>query len=320
MQVRELIARGYQIGIEHADKRRFQTSSWHSAGPINARREADVFAALEAVIADHSNEYVRLIGIDREAKRRVVETIVHRPGSPPPTPGQYASSTYSNGTSASNGTGGSSTGLGSDVVTQVRQLLAQGHKLGIEYADKRRFQTSSWHSAGPINARREADVLAALAGAIADHSNEYVRLIGIDREAKRRIAETIVHRPGSKPASSGQSASSSYSGSSTPSSGTGSSNGSSPSGSTRLSSDVVSQVRQLLAQGHQISTEYADERRFKTSSWQNGGVIHANREADVLAALEATISEHSRAYVRLVGVDPNAKRRVLETTIQRPSK
>jgi len=30
------------------------------------------------------------------------------------------------------------------------------------------------------------------------------------------------------------------------------------------------------------------------------------------------LTSHSGEYVRLVGIDPQAKRRVLETTIQRP--
>jgi len=46
---------------------------------------------------------------------------------------------------------------------------------------------------------------------------------------------------------------------------------------------------------------------FKTSSWQSGGAIQANRESEVITALEAT-EEHSQSYVRLIGIDPKAKR------------
>jgi carbon dioxide concentrating mechanism protein CcmM len=38
-----------------------------------------VVAALEACLAEHSGEYVRMIGIDPQAKRRVAETIIQRP-------------------------------------------------------------------------------------------------------------------------------------------------------------------------------------------------------------------------------------------------
>ena len=53
--------------------------SWKTDTAIDSSRAADVIAALEASLAQHEGEYVRLIGIDPQAKRRVVETIVHEP-------------------------------------------------------------------------------------------------------------------------------------------------------------------------------------------------------------------------------------------------
>ncbi len=315
-QVRQWLAQGYQIGSEHADKRRFQTSSWQSCGAIGSQREADVIADLEHCMTEHGGEYIRLIGIDSQAKRRVGELIVQRPGtsmSGQPSGDRAAASSH---TGSNAGYTSTTSGLSPDVVAQVRQLLSQGHQVGVEHADKRRFQTSSWQSCGAIESKREADVVAALERCITEHSGEYVRLIGIDSQAKRRVAEMIIQRPGTATA---------YPSSSLPERGASSGsthvgNSSSHTSGTNLSQEVVAQVRQALAQGYQISTEYADERRFKTSSWQTGGVIQAKREADVLAALEAAVAENSRAYVRLVGTDPQAKRRVLETTIQRPKK
>jgi carbon dioxide concentrating mechanism protein CcmM len=38
----------------------------------------------------------------------------------------------------------------------------------------------------------------------------------------------------------------------------------------------------------------------------------------VVAALEACLEEHRGEYVRLLGIDPKAKRRVLEQIIQTP--
>jgi carbon dioxide concentrating mechanism protein CcmM len=49
-------------------------------------------------------------------------------------------------------------------------------------------------------------------------------------------------------------------------------------------------------------------------------VIQASRESDVVAALEATLKERPKQYIRLIGIDPKAKRRVLELIIQRPGK
>jgi carbon dioxide concentrating mechanism protein CcmM len=65
--------------MEHADKRRFRASAWSTCNPIASNREADVFAGLENCIAEHVGEYVRLIGIDTKAKRRVLESIIQRP-------------------------------------------------------------------------------------------------------------------------------------------------------------------------------------------------------------------------------------------------
>jgi carbon dioxide concentrating mechanism protein CcmM len=64
--------------------------------------------------------------------------------------------------------------------------------------------------------------------------------------------------------------------------------------------------------------EYADERRFRTSSWKSATSIHSDRASEVIEALEATLAEHSGEYVRLIGIDPKAKRRVTEEIIQKP--
>ena len=77
------MAAGYQIGSEHADKRRFKTKSWKSCSPIDSGRESEVVAALENCLAEHKGEYVRMLGIDSQAKRRVAETIIQRPSDSP---------------------------------------------------------------------------------------------------------------------------------------------------------------------------------------------------------------------------------------------
>ncbi|HEY9881349.1 MAG TPA: ribulose bisphosphate carboxylase small subunit, partial [Leptolyngbyaceae cyanobacterium] len=85
-----------------------------------------------------------------------------------------------------------------------------------------------------------------------------------------------------------------------------------------MSSDLAQQVQQLINQGYKISLEFADVRRYRSGAWQTAESVQGNRVNDVLAAVEARLREHSGNYVRLVGIDPQAKRRVLETTIQRP--
>ncbi|HIK28167.1 MAG: ribulose bisphosphate carboxylase small subunit [Oscillatoriaceae bacterium SKW80] len=307
-QVRQLLAQGYRIGTEYADERRFQTSSWKSGASIQAKQESEAIAALEAFLAEHQGEYVRLIGIDPKAKRRVLETIIQRPD------GKVVESASKVATSSSTTSSSpSGTRLSSDVVEQVRQLLAQGYRIGTEHADERRFQTSSWKSCAPIDAKQEDQVLAALEACLAEHEGEYVRLIGIDPKAKRRVLETIIQRPNGKVIATPSSKASSSASTSSSSAST------SNSDVQGLSKEVVEQVRQLLERGYRIGTEHADERRFQTSSWKSCTPIDSKVESEVLAALKACLQEHAGEYVRLIGIDPKAKRRVLETIIQRPT-
>jgi carbon dioxide concentrating mechanism protein CcmM len=327
-QVRQLLAQGYRIGAEYADERRFRTSSWKSATSIHSERESEVLRALEETLAEHAGEYVRLIGIDPKAKRRVVEEIIQKPGDKGANSTSTATASRSSYSSTPeprdrNSTAVASKGLNSDLESQVRQLLNQGYRIGVEYADERRFRTSSWKSATSIQSDRVSDVLKALEETLAEHAGEYVRLIGIDPKAKRRVSEEIIQKPGDKPQSS-----TSYSASNN-----GASNGyashtapkadssyqSSQSSSTSLSQEAIAQIRQLLAQGYKIGTEHADKRRFRTSSWQSCSPIESSRISDVIENLEGCMAEHSGEYVRLIGIDPKAKRRVLETLIQQPN-
>ncbi|MBD1833795.1 ribulose bisphosphate carboxylase small subunit [Cyanobacteria bacterium FACHB-472] len=309
-QVRNLLAQGLKIGTEHADERRFRTSSWQSGSTIETNNAAQAIAALEAALEEYSGEYVRLIGIDPKAKRRVLEQIIQRPDGKV----QVAAKTTTAKTHSSNGSTTAQTASASnnsDLSEQVRNLLAQGLKIGIEHADERRFRTSSWQSGSTIDAKNQSQAIAALEAALEEYSGEYVRLIGIDPKAKRRVLEQIIQRPEGKVQVAAKSApaaakSSSYS---TPQ----------VVNSSLLSSEVVDQVRNLLAQGYKIGTEHADERRFRTSSWHTCSPIESTRQGEVIDALEACMNSHSDEYVRLFGIDTKAKRRVQETLIQQPN-
>ncbi|MBE9177739.1 ribulose bisphosphate carboxylase small subunit [Oculatella sp. LEGE 06141] len=334
-QVRQLLAQGYRIGTEHADTRRFQTSSWKTCSPIQATRESDVFSELQACLAEHKGEYVRLFGIDTKVKRRVSELIVQRPGDRPVEASRsssgsypsssypsssYPSSSYQPSSSRSSHSSSGSGSLRSEAVDLIRNLLRQGLRIGSEHADVRRFQTSSWKSCSPIQSTRESDVIGALEQCMAEHQGEYVRVFGIDTQSKRRVSDLIVQRPGDR--NNGNASASRSSESSRHSSDFRSSNGNGhgqkPPAPGNLSREVVNQVRQLLSQGYRVAAEHADSRRFQTSSWRSCAPIHSTREADVLAAVEACANENRGEYVRLYGVDTQSKRRVAETIIQRP--
>lgn len=315
-QVRNLLQSGYKVGTEFASQRRFRTKSWLTGPAIESKREAEVIGTLEALVSEHNGEYVRLIGIDPNAKRRVSETIIHRPGETAQVQsnGSGVGKRYSQG-AASNGS--SSAGLSSETISQVRSLLSQGYKIGTEHANKRRFRTKSWQSCSPINSTRESEVIAALEACLAEHQGEYVRLLGIDSQAKRRVLQTIIQRPGDSSSNGSAKATATVAASSS-SNGNGSSYSSISVSTQNLDAETLNQVRSLLSQGHKIGTEHADKRRFRTKSWQSCAPIESSRESDIIAALEACLAEHQGEYVRLLGIDTQAKRRVLETIIQRP--
>jgi len=308
--VRNLLAQGYSVGAEHADARRFRTGSWRTCGPISSTRESEVIDALSACMSEHQGEYVRLIGIDIKAKRRVLEEIVQRPGDASngsngakthQSNGKVAQAPYQNAAAVSSGK------LSGELVATVRNLLAQGYKVGTEHADARRFRTSSWQSGASVQGNNESQAIATLEAVMQQYPGEYVRLIGIDPKAKRRVVEEIIQRPDGPVAQSAPPAgTASYKAAPT------------VAGSELLSQKTVEQIRNLLSQGYKIGTEHADARRFRTGSWQSCAPIESNRESEVFAALEGCMKEHSGDYVRLLGIDSKAKRRVLEEMIQRP--
>ncbi|WP_442938138.1 ribulose bisphosphate carboxylase small subunit [Nostoc sp.] len=309
-QIRQLLASGYKIGMEHVDERRFRTGSWTSCKPIEATSINQVISGLEECIESHQGEYVRLIGIDTKAKRRVLETIIQRPNGQVASSGSQKSFTSSAAPYAT--ATASSTRLSSEVVEQVRQLLSSGYKISIEHVDERRFRTGSWTSTGQIQASSEREAIAAIEGHLGEYPGEYVRLIGIDSKAKRRVLETIIQRPNDQvSSSSGQKSFTSSAPSAT-------AKATATATSTRLSAEVVDQLRQLLAGGSKISIEHVDQRRFRTGSWTSSGQIQASSEREAIAAVEGHLGEYQGEYVRLIGIDPKAKRRVLETIIQRP--
>ncbi|WP_413467333.1 ribulose bisphosphate carboxylase small subunit [Pleurocapsa sp. FMAR1] len=333
-QINSLVSQGCSIGIERASKRRFKTKSWLTVGQVQGGSNK-VFDAIEKTIAEYPNEYVRIVAADNHVKRRMAEIIVQRPGEAPVQSSRSSSgSNYSNGNGArasysSNG-GSSSSSLDSEVVQEIRSLLAAGYQIGSEHADKRRFKTKSWKSCSPIDSDRESEVVAALEHCLAEHSGEYVRMLGIDSQARRRVAETIIQRPEDNPPAKDKVNGNRNGNSNVKDRGyfvANYTNDNSKNGRPAhyndfsqklLSNEAVQEVRSLLAAGYKISTEYADKRRFKTKSWKSCAPIDSRNELDVVASLNVYLAEHNGEYVRLLGIDPKSKKRVVETIIQRP--
>ncbi|MEM6434104.1 MAG: ribulose bisphosphate carboxylase small subunit [Cyanobacteria bacterium P01_D01_bin.115] len=85
--------------------------------------------------------------------------------------------------------------LSVETVNQVRSLLQQGYRVGIEHADQRRFRTNAWHSCSTIQTRDPQAAIAALETCLGNLPNDYVRLIGIDPDKRQRVLEQIIQRP-----------------------------------------------------------------------------------------------------------------------------
>ncbi|MBW4443957.1 MAG: ribulose bisphosphate carboxylase small subunit [Plectolyngbya sp. WJT66-NPBG17] len=328
-QIRQILSKGGRIGTEHADKRQFQTSSWKTCAPIQTSNESAVMTELQRCLSEHNGEYVRLIGIDTQNKRRMLETIIQRPdGKPVVQAGSHVAPTHHRApvhhqAPVHHSSAGSASG---DAADQISQLLAQGAVIGLEFADERRFKYGSWNSAPPIQAGSAQSAIAALNSFLNEHRDHYVRLVGIDPKQKKRIAESVIHRPGKAHASNGNGHSNSAA-SEPPMYNSPSSYKTEPplytpsnNGNGRLSSDTVEQIRQFVRQGYKIGVEFADLRRYKTSSWQTATSIQTSRDAEAILQVESAIANYPGQYVRLVGTDPKAKRRVAELVIQKPGK
>jgi carbon dioxide concentrating mechanism protein CcmM len=314
-QIRRLLSQGYRVGAEYADARRFRTGSWQSAS-VAQGSESTVLASLASILDEHQGEYVQLLGVDTHSRTRVLELMIQRPDGAV----TQVSNAKINGGKTAVASNGHAVGTGgSDVAQSIRQLLSQGYRIGTEFADPRRYRATSWTSGPSYQGTREGEAIAMLTELVANHTDDYVRLIGIDPHARRRVTEIVIHKPG-EPATINLSAGSSSQGSSFSSSYGGGSSSVGTNVKTSLSPEVVASVRRLLENSYQISTEHADIRRFRSSSWHTCKPVSATRLQDAVSQLETCLNDHEGEYVRLIGIDTQAKRRVHEEIIQRPQK
>ncbi len=87
-----------------------------------------------------------------------------------------------------------STRIGLETLERMRTDLAQGHNIGIEFVDKRRFKMNSWQNYGSVVVG-ESEAIIALESCLTEHEDDYVRLFGIESNTRRRLWEKIVQRP-----------------------------------------------------------------------------------------------------------------------------
>jgi ribulose bisphosphate carboxylase small subunit len=92
-------------------------------------------------------------------------------------------------------TNGWKTHLTLETQEQVRQILSQGYKIGIEHVDKRRFRMGSWQSCSVGEISAESDAISTVESCLAEYAGEYIRLVSIEPKGKKRVMETIIQRP-----------------------------------------------------------------------------------------------------------------------------
>ncbi|MBE9140662.1 ribulose bisphosphate carboxylase small subunit [Nodosilinea sp. LEGE 07088] len=85
--------------------------------------------------------------------------------------------------------------LRAEVVDIIRRQLRQGHRIGLEFADARRFKVGSWQSGPAIASTHDAQVLTQVEQFLAERPGDYVRLLGIDPKAKQRQWEQMIQKP-----------------------------------------------------------------------------------------------------------------------------
>jgi carbon dioxide concentrating mechanism protein CcmM len=310
-QVRQVFSRGGRISIEYASARQFKGGAWQTGGFLNSSNESGAIAELNQILAAHAGEFVRIVGVDTKAKQRILEAIVQRPD------GKVVVQSQSNGSSPSYSAPSQGfaapTAGGGDLAGLIQGLLNQGATIGLEYASPRHFRACSWSSAPLLSARSSGDAISSLNRFLSEHPGDYVRLIGVDNRAKRRVLEQIIQRPG-QAAPTAPTASYSSNHNAAPSA----SHNSAPAGGSSLNADAANHIRSLVRNGHKITLEFADKRRYKINSWQTAGVIQTGNESSAIAQAESLMAEYAGAYIQLVGTDMKSKRRVVEAVIHKP--
>ncbi len=92
-----------------------------------------------------------------------------------------------------------------------------------------------------------------------------------------------------------------------------------PAASSTLSAETINQVKTLLSQGYRLGMEHVDQRRFRTNAWKSCAIGQPQNADEAIATLTQCLASYPDEYVRMIGIDPKSKQRVLEHIIQRPT-
>lgn len=79
--------------------------------------------------------------------------------------------------------------------SEVRAIVSNGFRLGIEYADRRHFKMNSWQCYGTVDPYQESAAIAQVERCLGENAAGYVRLVAIDPDRRTRLRDTIISRP-----------------------------------------------------------------------------------------------------------------------------
>ncbi|MCG9886878.1 MAG: ribulose bisphosphate carboxylase small subunit [Cyanobacteria bacterium] len=79
--------------------------------------------------------------------------------------------------------------------SEVRAIVSNGFRLGIEYADRRHFKMNSWQCYGIVDPYQEGAAIAQVERCLGENADGYVRLVAIDPDRRTRLRDTIISRP-----------------------------------------------------------------------------------------------------------------------------
>ncbi len=107
----------------------------------------------------------------------------------------YPTSNHASGSFQGSSQGYQLTPLPEPIRQTLKTILEQGHRLGIEHVDQRRFRINSWQSYATLNTANIAEASDKVQSCLSQFPDHYVRLISIDQRTHRRMSETVVQRP-----------------------------------------------------------------------------------------------------------------------------
>ena len=81
--------------------------------------------------------------------------------------------------------------------TEMQGIINSGLRLGVEYADVRRFRANHWQCFGSVEpgSGAEKEAIALVSSALSEFQTDFIRLVAIDPSQRRRIREQIIQRP-----------------------------------------------------------------------------------------------------------------------------